>query len=88
MPSKNAVASSSRPDPVGFATAQLRGTSLVRERLQGSPSMTRDEQNSLRTTLMPAAVEGAENWGIPPAKTQSYEPELRVRECLVEGGRI
>jgi hypothetical protein len=75
--SRNVSASSSRTDPVVFATAQLQGTSLVRERPKGSSSTTEDEKNALRTTLMPAAID-EKDWGIPPAKTQTYEPELQV----------
>jgi len=71
--------SAPRADPVGSTTAQLQGTSLVRERPRGPSSAVDEEQNALCGILTPPAVDGMDEWGILPASTHSYQPDLRVR---------
>lgn len=77
--SRNGPVSSSRPDAVGLATAQLQGTSLVRERIYGSNIASRDEPQALRALLTRPAADNLTESGIPPPTVHSCSSELKEK---------
>lgn len=66
-----------RPPPAhaGSSTALLRG--------EGSSTGTHqdaEELGRLRELLLPAPIEGLEDWGIPPETSEPCDPALEVRK--------